>query len=525
MTVFPFDRDSDAARVVESDGDDAMRTALLAAPSESPLETALGTLDGTIAGEPLTTAYLARLVTEHRADLERRAARILGNPSDASDVVQEALMRLLVAAPDLQSYDHAVGYLRKTVTNLSLNVLRATGRRAPLVSLDANSTTSDLPWDLADASPTHDDNLIAAEDAAVVRLALAKLSPQQRTALVLWDGEGMSTTEVAERLGVSESRVRKIVFKARRSLVTSLQTTIVDEERGLTAADMLSDSVQKALRGMQKAGKAAMAILLVVTGIALFLNARTPQNEIALPTPSASTPVPAVSPEVSASPSITADVADATTDAPTTAPAAAATAMSREESLESIDAVLDDAAAALTRVDEFTAAFFDTIAWPGVDADGIPLSAWVSDGFSTGEAAVANVDSVIGLDGTITTTSDVFTLSSGAALLLGQTLSVDVLSGSVDYEMSPSVRVNGTWYDLRIADQQVIVKRLANREMLLTIWAIPNTRVSAAEYGLSVGRDLRGVPAAIGIRIHTTEVGQPIFGQSIVLLGAAGGTR
>ena len=46
-----------------------------------------------------TTAYLARLVTDQRADLERRAARILGNPSDASDVVQEALMRLLVAAP------------------------------------------------------------------------------------------------------------------------------------------------------------------------------------------------------------------------------------------------------------------------------------------------------------------------------------------------------------------------------------------------------------------------------------------
>ena len=507
MTVFPFHRDSDAVRVVESDGDDAMRDAL-------PADFAPGT--------PLTTAYLARLVTDHRADLERRAARILGNPSDASDVVQEALMRLLVAAPDLQSYDHAVGYLRKTVTNLSLNVLRATGRRAPLVSLDANSTTSDLPWDLADAAPTHDENLIAAEDAAVVRMALAKLSPQQRTALVLWDGEGMSTTEVAERLGVSEGRVRKIVFKARRSLVTSLQTTIVDEERGLTAADMLSDSVQKALRGMQKAGKAAMAILLVVTGIALFLNARTPQNEIALPAPSAATPSSAApSQQPSAGASTQSDAAASTPSASSNsdAPVAAATPITRVESLASIDSTLTRIAVALDSMDAFTADFADSITWPGATAEGeIPSGIWVSDGTNTGSAAVANVDTIFGYDGTITTTSDVFTMSSGAALLLGQTLTVDVLTNTVDYEVSPAVRVNGTWFDLRIASQQVIVKRLPNREMLVTIWAIPNTRAITADYGLMVGSDLAGIPSAIGIRIHTTEVGQPIFGQSIVLL-------
>jgi DNA-binding CsgD family transcriptional regulator len=112
--------------------------------------------------------------------------------------------------------------------------------------------------------------IAAADDAAIIRQALAMLSPAERAALVMWEMEGRSTSEIASELGIKESAVRHTVSRARASLRRVLSELVIDEERGLTALDMLSTSYKKASEIAQKSSKVALSLLLVVTAFLGF---------------------------------------------------------------------------------------------------------------------------------------------------------------------------------------------------------------------------------------------------------------
>ena len=87
--------------------------------------------------EQWSVADLAALYAEHRSSLVRQAARILRSEADAHEVVQEAFMKFILSAPELDSAERAMAYLRATVNNLSLNVIRAAGSRPNLVAIDS----------------------------------------------------------------------------------------------------------------------------------------------------------------------------------------------------------------------------------------------------------------------------------------------------------------------------------------------------------------------------------------------------
>jgi hypothetical protein len=86
----------------------------------------------------------------------------------------------------------------------------------------------------------------------------------------MWEMEGRSTSEIAAELGIKESAVRHTVSRARASLRRVLSELIVDQERGLTALDMLSTSYKKAAELAQKSSKVALSFILVVTAFLGF---------------------------------------------------------------------------------------------------------------------------------------------------------------------------------------------------------------------------------------------------------------
>jgi DNA-binding CsgD family transcriptional regulator len=96
------------------------------------------------------------------------------------------------------------------------------------------------------------------------------LSPAERAALVMWEMEGRSTSEIAAELGIKESAVRHTVSRARASLRRVLSELVIDQERGLTALDMLSTSYKKAAELAQKSSKVALSFILVVTAFLGF---------------------------------------------------------------------------------------------------------------------------------------------------------------------------------------------------------------------------------------------------------------
>jgi RNA polymerase sigma factor (sigma-70 family) len=219
-----------------------------------------------------------------------QARRMLRSDSEANEVVQEAFIKFILAAPELDTKERALAYMRATINNLSLNVIRARGSRPNLVALDSDTSAERLAEIAVENYIPADESISAAEDAAIIKLALAQLSPAERAALVMWEMEGRSTSEIASELGIKESAVRHTVSRARASLRRVLSELIIDEERGLTALDMLSTSYKKAAEIAQKSSKVALSLLLVVTAF-LGFNSLTGNegnvqvNDLAISTP------------------------------------------------------------------------------------------------------------------------------------------------------------------------------------------------------------------------------------------------
>jgi RNA polymerase sigma factor (sigma-70 family) len=217
-----------------------------------------------------TVADLSALYMANRSSLISQARRTLRNDQDATEVVQEAFLKFMLAAPELDSEERALAYIRTSINNLSLNVIRARGTRPNLIPIDSDTSEERLAEIATENYIPVDTSLSLAEDAAIVKLALSKLSPAERAALVMWEMEGRSTQEIAKELGIKESAVRHTVSRARASLRKVLSTLIVDEKRGLTALDLLSTTYKKASEIASKSGKAVMSLVLLVTAFLGF---------------------------------------------------------------------------------------------------------------------------------------------------------------------------------------------------------------------------------------------------------------
>jgi RNA polymerase sigma factor (sigma-70 family) len=238
-----------------------------------------------------TVADLASLYSEFRTSLVSQARRMLRSDSEANEVVQEAFIKFILAAPELDTKERALAYMRATINNLSLNVIRARGSRPNLVALDSDTSAERLAEIAVENYIPADESISAAEDAAIIKLALTKLSPAERAALVMWEMEGRSTSEIASELGIKESAVRHTVSRARASLRRVLSELVIDEERGLTALDMLSTSYKKAAEIAHKSSKVALSLLLVVTAFLGFNSLTGNEGNVQVSDLAISTPI------------------------------------------------------------------------------------------------------------------------------------------------------------------------------------------------------------------------------------------
>jgi len=218
-----------------------------------------------------SVAQFSSFYTQNRSELIAHANRIIKDKAKAEEITQEALVKFMLAAPELSSDKHALSYLHRTIENLCIDLFRAENRRPNLVALDDATAEVESTWQV---SGDHSVEISAAEDAAIIRQALSLLSPAERAALVMWEVEGRSTAEIAKELGIKESAVRHTVSRARASLRKVLSELIVDESRGLTALDLLSTTYKKAVEVAGKSSKIALTFILVLTAF-LGLNSLT----------------------------------------------------------------------------------------------------------------------------------------------------------------------------------------------------------------------------------------------------------
>ena len=220
-----------------------------------------------MAPQAWSVTELGAFYTTHRSEFLSHANRVLKDSAKAEEITQDALIKFMLAAPELESTDHALAYIHRTIENLCIDLFRMEGRRPNLVVLDDATAEVEATYQV---SGDHEAVISAAADAVIIRQALSLLSPAERAALVMWEVEGRSTSEIAAELGINESAVRHTVSRARASMRKILSTLIVDEKRGLTALDALSTTYKKAAEIASKSSKAALSLILVVAAFLGF---------------------------------------------------------------------------------------------------------------------------------------------------------------------------------------------------------------------------------------------------------------
>lgn len=161
-----------------------------------------------LAGDP---AAFTEIFRRHRDQLWAVALRTTGDPEDAADAVQEALISAMRHAASFRGDAKVSTWLHRIVVNACLDRLR---RRA------AHPTTP-LPDDDHAPSIARDD-YADRDTAADVHAALATLPVEQRAAIVLVDIEGYPVDEVATMLDVPSGTVKSRCARGRAKLVPLL---------------------------------------------------------------------------------------------------------------------------------------------------------------------------------------------------------------------------------------------------------------------------------------------------------------
>lgn len=160
-----------------------------------------------------TAADFSRIYVRFRPHLIKHAQKFFSNTATAEEVVQDAFLYLMTALPELDSEVGVLRFLKWKTRLLCLDVIRAEGGN-PIVA------TGTLEDSTASTDPDLSQIIERADDAAIVRLALAQLSPRHREAIVATVFEEKSSQQVAQEMGLSENAFRQLLLRARRSFKT-----------------------------------------------------------------------------------------------------------------------------------------------------------------------------------------------------------------------------------------------------------------------------------------------------------------
>jgi RNA polymerase sigma-70 factor (ECF subfamily) len=188
-----------------------MRTSNITAHPSSP---GAGRSDETALVERCRQGDLGAFEEVYRAHSGRLfslACRMLGNPADAEDLLQEIF---LAAHRKLDTFrgDSALGtWLYRLATNQCLDYLRSRAGRASQVT----DALDDQPAPAAIGGRGLADQTVTKMD---LERAMARLPEGCRAAFVLHDVEGLEHREVAEVLGIAEGTSKSQVHKARLRL-------------------------------------------------------------------------------------------------------------------------------------------------------------------------------------------------------------------------------------------------------------------------------------------------------------------
>ena len=164
-------------------------------------------------------AEFARLVDAYSAPIYRLGLKMLGNPQDAEDVLQNTFLNALMHLADFEGRSSVSTWLYRIASNEALMLLR---RKKNTVNLDdfqpEDAEETPLPEVFVDWSALPEDELLSGESKKALDAAVWQLPEPLRMVFLLRDIEGISIRDTAEILNLTETNVKTRLLRARMFL-------------------------------------------------------------------------------------------------------------------------------------------------------------------------------------------------------------------------------------------------------------------------------------------------------------------
>ncbi|ABO50796.1 RNA polymerase, sigma-24 subunit, RpoE [Desulforamulus reducens MI-1] len=147
------------------------------------------------------------------------AYRLMGNHADASDLAQDAFIKIYQALPNFRGDSSFSTWIYHITVNVCRDELRKRQRR-PTVSLDDNSSDSNNSntYEIRSNDPGPEEMLDRSETQAMIQACLNTLSDDYREIIVMREIQELAYEEIAEILGCSLGTVKSRLSRARQAL-------------------------------------------------------------------------------------------------------------------------------------------------------------------------------------------------------------------------------------------------------------------------------------------------------------------
>ncbi len=161
----------------------------------------------------------ARLVDAYASQIYRLALKMLADPQDAEDVLQNTFLKAMQALPSFEGRSSLSTWLYRIAVNESLMTLR---RRKPEVPIAGNGDAVDdddyVPTQFEDWCCLPEKELLSSEAKTYLDQAIQQLPEKLRTVFILRDIEGLSIRETSQALDLTETAVKTRLLRARLRL-------------------------------------------------------------------------------------------------------------------------------------------------------------------------------------------------------------------------------------------------------------------------------------------------------------------
>lgn len=179
-----------------------------------------------------------QLVLHYQSLAYNIAYRLTGDADLSADATQDAFVKAFQRLSQYRGGSFK-SWLLRIVTNTCYDALRARKRR-PTTPLESDEDDDDPEYDsrLIDNAERPDAYVMRQELAVVIQKAIGQLPPDQRTALVLSDVEGLDYQEIADATGAALGTVKSRLSRAR----AKVRDLLMEHQELLPASYRLTDS-------------------------------------------------------------------------------------------------------------------------------------------------------------------------------------------------------------------------------------------------------------------------------------------